>query len=197
MNSPPSPDWHDPRSAVSFLLLNGLPKSVEVLGPVLLAVTGCEALFADLGHFGARPIRITWFSLVYPSLLLNYLGQGAYAFGGGPVEGGHLFYALAPRWALLPLVGLATVATVIASQALITGAFSLTRQAIAFGLFPRLQIVHTSGTHEGQIYVSVINRALLVSCVFLVLSFGSSSRLAAAFNGDGYGPLPQAPDSEV
>jgi KUP system potassium uptake protein len=171
----------DPRIAVRFLVLNGLPGSVAVLGSVLLAVTGCEALFADLGHFGARPIRVTWFSLVYPALLLNYLGQGAYVFGGGPVEGGHLFYALAPRWALLPLVGLATFATVIASQALISGAFSLTRQAIAFGLFPRLQIVHTSGTHEGQIYVPVINRALLVSCVFLVLSFGSSSRLAAAY----------------
>ncbi len=171
----------DPRSAIRFLLLNGLPRSVAVLGSVLLAVTGCEALFADLGHFGARPIRITWFSLVYPALLLNYLGQGAYASGGGPVEGGHLFYALVPRWALLPMVGVATVATVIASQALISGAFSLTRQAIAFGLFPRLQIVHTSGTHEGQIYVPVINRALLVSCVFLVLGFGSSSRLAGAY----------------
>ncbi len=152
----------DPRSAVRFLLVNGLPGSVAVLGSVLLAVTGCEALFADLGHFGARPIRVTWFSLVYPSLLLNYLGQGAYVLGGA-VTGGHVFYALVPGWALFPLVGLATVATVIASQALITGAFSLTRQAIAFGLFPRLQIVHTSRTHEGQIYVPVINRALLVS----------------------------------
>ena len=171
----------DPRVAIRFLLLNGLPGSVAVLGSVLLAVTGCEALFADLGHFGARPIRVTWFSLVYPALLLNYLGQGAYAFGGGPVEGGHLFYALVPRSALLPLVAVATIATVIASQALISGAFSLTRQAIAFGLFPRLQIVHTSGTQEGQIYVPVINRALLVSCVVLVLSFGSSSRLAAAY----------------
>jgi KUP system potassium uptake protein len=171
----------DPRSAIRFLALNGLPGSVAVLGSVLLAVTGCEALFADLGHFGPRPIRATWFSLVYPALLLNYLGQGAYAFGGGAVEGGHLFYALVPRWALLPLVGLATFATVIASQALISGAFSLTRQAIAFGLFPRLQIVHTSGAHEGQIYVPVVNRALLVSCVFLVVGFGSSSRLAAAY----------------
>lgn len=171
----------DPRSAVHFLAVNGLPGSVAVLGSVLLAVTGCEALFADLGHFGARPIRVTWFVLVYPSLLLNYLGQGAYVLGGGPVEGGHVFFALFPGWALLPLVVLATVATVIASQALISGAFSLARQAIAFGLFPRLQIVHTSRTHEGQIYVPVINRALLVSCVFLVVGFGSSSRLAAAY----------------
>lgn len=171
----------DPRSALRFLNASGVPGSVVVLGSVLLAVTGCEALFADLGHFGARPIRTTWFSLVYPALLLNYLGQGAYAYGGGPVEGGHLFYALVPRWGLLPLVALATFATVIASQALISGAFSLTRQAIALGLFPRLQIVHTSGTHEGQIYVPVINRALLISCVFIVLGFGSSSRLAAAY----------------
>ena len=171
----------DPRSAAWFLARHGVPGSVTVLGSVLLAVTGCEALFADLGHFGARPIRVTWFTLVYPALMLNYLGQGAYVFGGGPVEGGHLFYALVPRWGLIPLVGLATFATVIASQALISGAFSLTRQAIAFGLFPRLQIVHTSGTHEGQIYVPVISRALLVSCVFLVFSFGSSSRLAAAY----------------
>ncbi len=155
--------------------------SVAVLGSVLLAVTGCEALYADLGHFGIRPIRVTWFSLVYPSLLINYLGQGAYMLGAGPVEGGHVFFALFPRWALLPLVVLATMATVIASQALISGAFSLTRQAIAFGLFPRLQIVHTSRTHEGQIYVPVVNRALLVSCVFLVFGFGSSARLAAAY----------------
>jgi KUP system potassium uptake protein len=171
----------DPRIAVNFLVSNGLPGSVAVLGSVLLAVTGCEALFADLGHFGIRPIRVTWFSLVYPSLMLNYLGQGAYVMGAGPVEGGHLFFALFPRWALLPLVAVATLATVVASQALISGAFSLTRQAIAFGLFPRLQIVHTSRTHEGQIYVPVVNRALLVSCVFLVISFGSSSRLAAAY----------------
>jgi len=171
----------DPRSAIRFLQVSGVPGSVAVLGSVLLAVTGCEALFADLGHFGPRPIRVTWFSLVYPALLVNYLGQGAYVLGGGPVEGGHLFYALVPRWALLPMVGLATFATVIASQALISGAFSLTRQAIALGLFPRLQIVHTSGSHEGQIYVPVINRALLVSCVFIVLGFGSSSRLAAAY----------------
>jgi KUP system potassium uptake protein len=171
----------DPRTAIRFLALNGVPGSVAVLGSVLLAVTGCEALFADLGHFGARPIRVTWFTLVYPSLILNYLGQGAYLLGGGRVESGHLFYALFPVWALFPLVLVATIATVIASQALISGAFSLTRQAIAFGLFPRLQIVHTSRTHEGQIYVPVINRALLVSCVVLVASFGSSSRLAAAY----------------
>jgi KUP system potassium uptake protein len=171
----------DPLNAIRFLATSGLPGSVAVLGSVLLAVTGCEALFADLGHFGPRPIRAMWFALVYPALLLNYLGQGAYVYGGGPVEGGHLFYALVPRWGLLPMVGLATFATVIASQALISGAFSLTRQAIALGLFPRLQVVHTSGIHEGQIYVPVINRALLVSCVFIVLGFGSSSRLAAAY----------------
>jgi len=171
----------DPRNAAAFLWANGVPGSVAVLGSVLLAVTGCEALFADMGHFGARPIRLTWFSLVYPALMLNYLGQGAYAYGGGPVEGGHLFYALVPRPLLLPMVALATLATVIASQALISGAFSLARQAIALGLFPRLEIVRTSGTHEGQIYVPAINRALLVSCVFLVIGFGSSSSLAAAY----------------
>ena len=171
----------DPRSAAAFLMANGLPGSVAVLGSVLLAVTGCEALFADMGHFGAKPIRVTWFSLVYPALMLNYLGQGAYAYGGGPVEGGHLFYALVPRAGLLPTVALATLATVIASQALISGAFSLAKQAIALGLFPRLDIVHTSGTHEGQIFVPAINRALLVSCIFLVVGFGSSSALAAAY----------------
>jgi KUP system potassium uptake protein len=171
----------NPVSAVSFLVRNGLPKSVGVLGSVLLAVTGCEALYADMGHFGASPIRTTWLRLVFPALMLNYLGQGAYILGDGPVAGGHVFYALVPRWGLYPMVALATVATIIASQALISGAYSLTQQGIAMGLFPRVRIVHTSGTFEGQIYVPAINSVLWIACVLLVIWFQQSTKLAAAY----------------
>lgn len=120
-----------------------------MLGAVFLVVTGAEALYADLGHFGRRPIRLAWFGLVLPALLLNYFGQGALPLGH-PEEAHHPFYTLAPRWSLIPLVVLATVATVIASQAVISGAFSLTRQAIQLGFLPRLRIIHTSPERIGQ-----------------------------------------------
>jgi KUP system potassium uptake protein len=138
-------------------------------------------MYADLGHFGARPIRTSWFAVVYPALLMNYLGQGAYLLSGAPVAGGKLFFSLVPPVLLFPMVLLATVATVIASQALISGAFSLGSQAIRLGLFPRLDLLHTHERHAGQIYVPFINWALFTGCILLVLTFGSSSALAAAY----------------
>ncbi len=147
----------------------------------MLVVTGGEAMYADLGHFGARPIRIGWFAVVFPALLLNYLGQGAYLLSGTPVAGGKLFYSLAPTPLLLPLVVLATLATIVASQALISGAFSLASQAIGLGLFPRLGVRHTHQAHAGQIYIPFVNWGLYLGCVALVLAFGSSSALAAAY----------------
>jgi KUP system potassium uptake protein len=151
-----------------------------VLGSVFLVVTGGEALYADMGHFGIRPIRLTWFMVVLPSLVLNYFGQGALILSDRAAAE-HPFFLLAPKWALLPLVGLSTVATVIASQAVISGAFSLTRQAVQLGYLPRLSIAHTSSREIGQIYVPAVNWALMVACIGLVLGFGSSSRLAAAY----------------
>jgi KUP system potassium uptake protein len=156
-------------------------EALFVLGALMLVVTGGEAMYADVGHFGALPIRLSWFAVVYPALLINYLGQGAYMIGGGPVAGGKLFFALAPHWLLMPMVVLATAATIIASQALISGAFSLVSQAIRLGLFPRLDIEHTHHAHEGQVYIPVVNWVLLVGCATLVWSFGSSSALAAAY----------------
>jgi KUP system potassium uptake protein len=147
----------------------------------MLVVAGGEAMYADVGHFGALPIRLSWFAVVYPALLLNYLGQGAYALRGGPVPGDKLFFALAPGWLLTPLVALATAATVIASQALISGTFSLVSQAIRLGHFPRLEIRLTHYAREGQIYIPVVNWMLLVGCVTLVWTFRSSSALAAAY----------------
>jgi KUP system potassium uptake protein len=169
----------DPRHAAAFLLRNHLAGFL-VLGAVFLVATGAEALYADLGHFGRRPIRLAWFALVLPALLLNYFGQGALLLAH-PEEAHHPFYALAPRWALIPLVLLATVATVIASQAVISGAFSQTRQAIQLGYLPRLRIVHTSAERIGQIYIPEVNWLLMVCTIALVLGFGSSSRLAAAY----------------
>jgi len=148
---------------------------------LMLVVTGGEAMYADVGHFGAQPIRTSWFAVVYPALLLNYLGQGAYLLTGAPVAGGKLFYSLVPVSMLFPMVLLATVATVIASQALISGAFSLVSQAIRLGLFPRLVLLHTHQAHSGQVYVPFVNWSLFVGCVLLVLTFGSSSALAAAY----------------
>lgn len=171
----------NPLCAVEFLVKGGFHGAMLVFGSVLLAVTGCEALFADMGHFGRRPIRITWAALVYPALLLNYLGQGAFVLSGREAPGGHIFYALVPTWGLVPMVALATFATIIASQALISGAFSLTQQAIAMGLFPRLRIVHTSATHEGQIYIGSINWTLMMASSLLVVIFQTSSNLAAAY----------------
>ncbi len=156
-------------------------EALLILGALMLVVTGGEAMYADVGHFGALPIRLSWFAVVFPALLLNYLGQGAYVIGGGPVADDKLFFALSPRWFLMPMVALATAATVIASQALISGAFSLVLQAVRLGLFPRLNIRHTHHAHEGQVYIPVVNWMLLTGSVALVWSFGSSSALAAAY----------------
>jgi KUP system potassium uptake protein len=168
-----------PVHAVNFFLDNGMT-GFFVLGAVFLVVTGAEALYADMGHFGKRPVRLTWLALVLPALLLNYFGQGALLL----VDAGaarNPFYALAPGWAMYPLVVLATAATVIASQAVISGAFSLTRQAVQLGFLPRMRIVHTSPKHIGQIYIPQINWILMLATITLVVGFGSSSRLAAAY----------------
>ncbi|MHB8875384.1 MAG: potassium transporter Kup [Myxococcaceae bacterium] len=151
-----------------------------VLGSVVLCITGVEALYADMGHLGARPIRRTWLAVVFPSLLLNYFGQGALLLqDAGAAD--NPFYRIVPPSLLLPMVTLSTIAAIIASQALITGAFSLTRQAVQLGYFPRVSVVHTSSMAEGQIFIPEVNRALMVSCIALVLVFGESSRLAAAY----------------
>jgi KUP system potassium uptake protein len=171
----------NPLHGATFLGRAGVKASLLVFGAVVLTVTGGEALYADMGHFGRRPIRISWFVVVCPALLLNYLGQGAYLESGGTAVGGNVFYSIVPRFAIYPMVILATLATIIASQALISGAFSLTSQGIGLGLFPRLKIVHTHDAHEGQIYVPFINWALFVGCILVVLGFRSSSALAAAY----------------
>ncbi|MGZ6139423.1 MAG: potassium transporter Kup [Myxococcaceae bacterium] len=167
--------WH----AVRFFRANGF-RGFEVLGAAVLAITGGEALYADMGHFGRHPIRVSWFSVVFPSLLLNYCGQGALLLTDTGARA-NPFYALVPRLLLVPSVVLATLATIIASQALISGAFSLTRQAVQLGYVPRLNIVHTSRESEGQIYLPAVNQFLMVSCIALVLGFGQSSKLAAAY----------------
>lgn len=152
-----------------------------VIGGVFLAITGGEAIYADMGHFGLRPLRLSWFVIVYPSLILAYLGQGAFLLSGETVQNGNLFFSQIPYALLTPMVILATVATIIASQALISGAFSLTAQAVALGLFPRLRIIHTHHEHYGQIYVPFVNWFLCVGCLALVYQFQSSSNLAAAY----------------
>ena len=151
-----------------------------ILGAVVLCVTGGEALYADMGHFGKRPIRLAWFSVVMPALTLNYFGQGALLLKD-PAAVKNPFYLMAPDWALIPLVILATMATVIASQALITGAFSVTKQVIQLGYLPRLQMTHTSVKETGQIYIPFVNWGLFVAIVFAVVMFKSSSNLAAAY----------------
>jgi len=169
----------DPQHAVHFFLENGRHGFI-VLGAVFLVVTGGEALYADMGHFGKRPIRIAWFGLVLPSLLLNYFGQGALLLtDAGAVE--QPFFLLAPAWLLVPMVGIATLAAIIASQALISGAFSLTRQAIQLGYCPRMAILHTSSMEEGQIYVPQINAMLAICTIGIVLGFRTSTALAAAY----------------
>ncbi|MGE5469342.1 MAG: potassium transporter Kup [Bacteroidota bacterium] len=150
------------------------------LGSVVLAVTGGEALYTDMGHFGRFPIRLAWFCFVMPALVLNYFGQGALLLAD-PAAIQSPFFHLAPDWALVPMVGLATVATVIASQAVISGAFSVARQSVQMGLLPRMQIVHTSGMEEGQIYVPFTNWTLYLAVVALVIGFKNSSNLAAAY----------------
>lgn len=169
----------NPVYAVDFFWRHGWP-GFMALGAVVLALTGAEALYADMGHFGRRPIQLAWFLLALPALLLNYFGQGALLLSH-PAAVESPFYLMAPGWALYPLVALATIATVIASQAVISGAFSLTRQAVQLGYFPRLEIVHTSSEEIGQIYIPRANWGLLATVVPLVLVFQSSSSLAAAY----------------
>ncbi len=169
----------NPLVGIGFLIDHGF-SGFLVLGSVFLAVTGAEALYADMGHFGRRPIQLAWLFFVLPALTLNYLGQGALVLANHAAIA-NPFYFLAPHWALLPLVILATIATVIASQAVITGAFSLTRQAIQLGLLPRMEIQHKSETQEGQIFVPKVNRILLVGVLLLVFMFKNSDALASAY----------------
>jgi KUP system potassium uptake protein len=170
----------NPFYGLRFLVHHGV-HGFLVLGSVVLAITGAEALYADMGHFGKRPIRTAWYSVVMPALLCNYLGQGALLLERGSAVTGNPFYGLASGWTLYPMVIIATLATVIASQALISGAFSLTQQAVQLGYWPRVRIVHTSGEAAGQIYVPEMNWILMVACVALVLGFRASSNLAAAY----------------
>jgi KUP system potassium uptake protein len=169
----------NPRHAVSFFLRNGFTGFV-VLGSAFLALTGGEALYADMGHFGRKPITIGWFCVALPGLLLNYFGQGALLISHtGKIE--NPFYEMMPAWALLPSVAIATAAAIIASQAVISGAFSLTRQAVLLGYLPRVNIIHTSAHEIGQIYIPGVNQALLVATISLVLWFKTSSNLTAAY----------------
>jgi KUP system potassium uptake protein len=169
----------DPRHGINYLFSHGF-HGFLVLGGVFLCVTGAEALYADMGHFGPRPIRLSWFTIVFPSLILNYAGQAALVLEGAPIEG-NIFYRLCPPALLIPLVILATLATIIASQAIITGAFSMTRQAIQLGWLPRLHIKQTSSQGYGQIYVRVVNWLLMIVTVSLTIAFGKSDNLAAAY----------------
>lgn len=169
----------NPYYGIAFFIQNGLAGFL-VLGSVFLVVTGGEALYADMGHFGRAPIRLAWFAVALPALLINYFGQGALLLAI-PEAVENPFYRMMPGWALYPVVVIATMAAVIASQALITGAFSLTMQAVQLGYLPRVAIHHTSAHERGQIYIPAINWVLMVACVALVLAFGSSSNLAAAY----------------
>jgi len=169
----------NPLHAVRMMHSEGW-RGFMILGTVFLAVTGGEALYADLGHFGKRPIRWGWYGVAMPGLLLNYFGQGAFLLEG-PTQAENLFYRLAPSWGLYPLVILSTMATIIASQAIITGSFSLARQAVQLGLWPRVRIEHTSNQMVGQIYVPLMNWTLLVCTVGLVLGFQESGQLAGAY----------------
>ncbi|MGA0941163.1 MAG: KUP/HAK/KT family potassium transporter, partial [Burkholderiaceae bacterium] len=154
--------------------------SFLILGALVLCVTGAEALYADLGHFGKKPIRLAWFVMVMPALTCNYLGQGALLLGE-PAALENPFFLMAPTWAILPLIGLATLATVIASQALISGAFSVTKQVVQLGYLPRLNILHTSAKDLGQIYIPMVNWGLFVAIVLAVMLFQSSANLASAY----------------
>lgn len=168
-----------PHYALRFMVHNGW-SAFLALSAVFLVVTGGEALYADIGHFGVRPIRLVWFALVLPSLVINYFGQGALVLAKPEVLE-NPFYHLAPAWALIPLVVLATFATIIASQAVISGAFSITSQAVQLGFSPRLTVSHTSAREPGQIYMPAINWVLMFSCIGLVIGFRSTSHLAAAY----------------
>jgi KUP system potassium uptake protein len=169
----------NPLHGIEFLLANKA-MSLLAMGNVVLAVTGAEALYADMGHFGRKPISRAWFSLVLPALVLNYFGQGALILAD-PAAAENPFYHMAPDWALYPLIGLATVATVIASQAVISGAFSVTRQAMQLGFVPRMEVQHTSEKEQGQIYLPAVNWGLMLAVMILVLGFRSSNNLAAAY----------------
>jgi len=169
----------NPAYGLSYLFSNGATGFL-VLGAVFLCVTGAEALYADMGHFGAGPIKLAWFGVVFPSLILNYAGQAALVLDGAPTDG-NIFYRLCPDALLLPLIVLATIATIIASQSIITGAFSMTRQAIQLGWLPRLQIKQTSSEGYGQIYVGVINWLLMIVTLGLTIGFGKSDNLASAY----------------
>ncbi len=170
----------NPFYGIQLLAFHGM-SGIFVLGSVVLCVTGAEALYADMGHFGRGPIRIAWYALVFPALLLNYFGQGALLIRRGAEVTANPFYLLAPQQLVIPLAVLATAAAVIASQALISGAFSLAQQTVQLGYAPRLTIVHTSASAYGQIYVPEVNAALAAACVGLVFAFRSSSNLAAAY----------------
>jgi len=169
----------NPLHALRFLMTHAV-ESFVVLGAVVLVVTGAEALYADMGHFGRRPVRIGWFGLVAPALTLNYFGQGALLMAE-PGAAANPFYRLLPGWALYPMVALATMATVIASQAVISGAYSITRQAVQLGFLPRVTVVHTSPREYGQIYVPSVNWLLCAAVIGAVIGFGSSSELAGAY----------------
>jgi KUP system potassium uptake protein len=169
----------NPMYGVRFFLHNGM-HGFFVLGSVVLCITGGEALYADMGHFGKKPIRFAWYSVAYPALLINYWAQGALLLERGNAVN-HPFYELVSGWMLYPLVGIAALATIVASQALISGAYSLTQQAVQLGYSPRVSIVHTSEHAEGQIYIPEVNTMLMVACLALVVTFQESSRLAAAY----------------
>jgi KUP system potassium uptake protein len=169
----------DPRYGLAYLFSHGI-SGFLVLGGVFLCVTGAEALYADMGHFGIGPIRLAWFAIVFPSLILNYAGQAALVLDGAPTDG-NVFYRLCPQPLLMPLIAVATLATIIASQSIITGAFSMTRQAILLGWLPRLQIKQTSSAGYGQIYVGVVNFLLMTVTIGLTIGFGKSDNLAAAY----------------
>lgn len=171
----------NPYHAAHFIATHSIKMMMLVLGSVILVITGGEALYADMGHFSKSSIRLSWFALVFPALILNYLGQGAFLLGDQSIIQGNVFYSMVPGWALIPMVILATFATIIASQALITGAFSLVTQGISLGYIPFLKVKHTHKEHGGQIYVPFINAILLAGCLFLVYQFKSSSNLAAAY----------------
>lgn len=169
----------NPWYGIDFFMRNGVVAFV-MLGAVVLVITGAEALYADMGHFGRRPIRLAWFAVALPALLLNYFGQGALLLRE-PAAAANPFYLLTPRPLLYPMVALATMAAIIASQALISGAFSITHQCIQLGYAPRMTIVHTSQTEHGQIYIPEVNRALMVGCLAIVLGFRSTGALGAAY----------------
>lgn len=169
----------NPIYALGFVFNHG-SLGFFALAAVVLTVTGTEALYADMGHFGRKPVQLAWFGLVLPALVLNYFGQGALLLVN-PAAIENPFYLLAPSWALYPLVGLATAATVIASQAVISGAYSITQQAIQLGYCPRMEIQHTSSSEKGQIYMPIVNWLLMIAVIMLVLGFGSSTSLAAAY----------------